>query len=119
MMLVTVAMTVIMIMTVMATAEEPHTCKVHQQTDDGNGDRLAEMDGYGAKEPRHRLVADQQRNHRQRDSACETCQVAQLACAEHEAGIPGVLARVRISECRDQHCARVRRHVQTVGDERE
>jgi hypothetical protein len=51
---------------------------------------------------------------RQFDTA-DALEEERLAGTEHEAGIGRVFACVGISECSNQHCTRMRRHVQTVG----
>ena len=74
--------------------------------------------GTGAK-IRLTIVADQDPDHREDDRAGEACKVAELAGAEREAWIVGVLAGVGIRERREQERARMRAHLQAIGDERD
>ena len=52
------------------------------------------MDRHRREYAADRLVADQERDHREDDGACESREIAELAGAEREVGIIGVLAGV-------------------------
>ena len=53
-----------MAMMIAATAEQPGGDGVHGKSGGGDRDRLAEMDRYRREETRHRLIADEQGDHR-------------------------------------------------------
>ena len=77
------------------------------------------MDRDRREDAAYGLVADQDRDHCEDDGAGEAREVAELAGAEGEAWIVGVLARVGIGERRQQERAGMGAHVQAVGDERD
>src|SRR6202521_5364595 len=100
-------------------AQQPRTGNIHPKPDDGDRNRFAKADGNGREEPHNGFVADENGDHRQNDRARESGKVAQLSGTEYEAPVVGVLARVHIGERRNQHGARVCRHVQPVCDQRQ
>ena len=77
------------------------------------------MDGHGREQAGDRLVADQERDHRQHDGAGEASQVAQLAGAEGEAGIVRVFTGVAVGKRRQQQRAGMGAHVQPICDQRD
>jgi hypothetical protein len=117
-MLVTACMTMAVVM-VLASAQQPGARDVDHQPNDGNPDSLVEADGDGMKQPRDGLTPDQECNHRQNDGAAEPGKIAELAGAEGETHVLGMMPGIAIGQRRQQQCARVRRHVQAVGDQRE
>ena len=102
-----------------AAAQQPCARYVHGQASAGDRDRLEELDRDRREDAGHGFVADQQCDHREDDRAGEAGEVAELARAEGEIGIVGVLAGVGVGERREQKRARVRAHMQPVGDERD
>ena len=90
-----------------------------RKSEGGDRDRLAKMDRHGRDEAVHRLVADQERDHRQDDRAGETGQIAQLAGAEGEAGIVRMPAGEAVGQRGQQQRAGMGAHVQPVGDQRD
>ena len=102
-----------------AAAEEPRARDVHSQAETGNRDCLGEVDRDRREDTADGFVADQERDHREDDRAGEARKVAELAGAEREARIIGVLAGIGISERREQERARMRAHVHTIGNERD
>ena len=109
--IVTVAMT--------AATEQQHARDVHRQSEHRDGYGLVEVDADRPDQPRHRLVADEYGDHGQHHSAGEPRQIAELAGAEAEALVLGVRSRIAVSQSREQQRAGMRRHVQTVGDQRD
>ena len=79
---------------------------------------MGKVDRHGREQAANRLIADQQRDHRQNDRATETGEIAELAGAEGEARVVGVAAREGIGERGQEQGARVGAHVQAVGDQR-
>ena len=77
------------------------------------------MDGHWLEQARHRLVADQQCDHRKDDGAGEAGEIAELAGAEGEARIVDMTTRIGVGQCRKQQRAGMRAHVQPVGDQRD
>ena len=100
-----------------ATTQEPCTRDVYGQTNTGNRDRLAEVDRDRGKNTNDGFVGDKQGDHREDDRTGEAGEVAELARAEREIWIIGMLAGVGISERREQESACMRAHMQTIGDE--
>ena len=115
-MAVSVAMPVPM-MVMPAAAQQPYAGDVHGQAEHCDGDGLGELDRNGGEQARHRLVADQQRDHRQHDRAGEPGEVAELASPEREAGIVRVLAGVAVGQGRQQQGAGMGAHVHPVRDQ--
>ncbi len=114
--LIVIVLVVVVVM-VSTAAEQEHAGDVHDQPQDRDRDRLVEVDRDRGYEARDRLVADQQRDHRQDDGAGKPREIAELAGAEGEASVLRMAPRVAIGEGREQQRARVGRHVQTVGDQ--
>jgi hypothetical protein len=54
---------------------------------------------------------------RQDDGASEACEVAELACSEGEARIASVLTGVGVGKRGKQQSARMRAHMEAVGDQ--
>ena len=110
-------MIVVMVM-MSAAAQQPRTRNVHRQPEAGNRNRFSEMNRYGLNQPRNRLVADQQGNHRQNNRTREPGQVAQFSGAKSEPLVHRVLSGITVGERRKQQRAGVCAHVQPIGDER-
>ena len=100
-----------------AAAQQPGAGDVHGKAQAGDRDRLGEVDRHRREQAADRLIADQQRDHRQDDRAGEAGEVAELAGAEGEARIVGVPARVAVGQRRQQQGAGMGAHVQPVGDQ--
>ena len=100
-------------------AEEPCTGDIHGQAETRDRDRLGEMDRNRREDTADRFVADQERNHREDDSAGEARQVAELASAEREARIIGMLTGIGISERRKQERPCMCAHMQAIGNKRD
>ena len=98
-------------------AQEPGARDVHSEAEAGDRDRFAEVNRHRRKQARHRLVADQEGDHRQHNRAGEAGQVPQLARAEAEPRVVRVAAREGVGERGEKQRAGVRRHVQAVGDQ--
>ncbi len=77
------------------------------------------MDSHRRQEARNRLIADQQGDHRQHDSAAEARQIAQLAGTEYEPAVADVTPRIGVGQGRYQHGPGVSRHVQAIGHQRQ
>ena len=105
--------------TLAAAAQEPGAEDVHQQAQKRDRYRFKEVDVNRRQKAPDGLVADQQGDEHQHDGAGETGEITQLAGAEAEARVAGVLAGEGVGQCRDQHRDRVGRHVQAVRDQRE
>ena len=103
----------------LAAAQQPCARDIDGEAEDGDRNRLGEMDRHGREQAAHRLVADQKRDHRQYDGAGEPGEVAELAGAEGEARVVRVAAGESVGERRQQQRAGVRAHVQAVGDQRD
>jgi hypothetical protein len=108
-------------MTVMMapTAEQEHAHDIDDQSEHRDRDRLVEVDRDRSNEAGHGFVADEERDHRENDSAGKSGQVPELAGAEAETIIVGVPACVTIGKSGEQQRARMRRHVQAVGNQRD
>jgi hypothetical protein len=104
---------------VLAATQQPGARDVDHQPHDRDRDGLVEADGDGMKQPCDRLIPDQECNHRQNDGAAEPGEVAELAGAEGKARVLGVVPGIAVGQRRQQQRARMRRHVQAVGDQRE
>jgi hypothetical protein len=70
-------------------------------------------------ESQNRLIADESGDHREHDGAGEAGQIAELSGSEYETRVMCMPPRVGIGQRRDQHRACMRRHVQTIGDQRQ
>ena len=114
----TMGMAVRVAMMVIAAAQQPGAHDIHGKPEAGNRNSLAEMNGHRRKYPADRLVADQERNHRQDDRAGEAGEITQLSGSESEAGVVGVAARIGIGQRGEQQGAGVCAHVQAIGDQR-
>ena len=75
--------------------------------------------GDGCKETADGFVSDEQRDHREDNSAGEAGEIAELAGAKGEVRIAGALAGVSVSQCREQERAGMRTHMQPIGDQRD
>ena len=102
-----------------AAAQHPCAGDIDGEAEDRDRDRLGEADRHRRDQPACRLVADQERDHRQNDGAREAGEIAELAGAEGETRVVRVAAREGVGERRQQQGPRVRAHVQAVGDERD
>jgi len=103
-------------MAMLAAGKQPGAGDIDQKSERGDRNRLGEMDRHRREQAADRLVADQERDHRQNEGAGKARQIAELSGAEGEARILRVAARKRIGERRQQQGAGVRAHVQPVGD---
>ena len=99
--------------------EGPCTGDIHDQAETRDRDRLGEMDRNRREDTADRFVADQERNHREDDSAGEAREVSELASAEREARIVGMLTGVGIRERREQERTSVCAHMQAIGNKRD
>lgn len=82
---VQIMMTVVIIWVfamLMVVAEQPSACKIHSQSNHGDGDRLIKADGHGVEQPNRRLVSDQKCNHGEDDCARVSSELAELAGAK-------------------------------------
>ena len=104
-------------MVVVTAAQKPCARDVHSEAEAGDRDGFGEMDRHRGKQTADRLVADQQRDHREDDGARETGEIAQLAGAEGETRIIGMPPRVAIGKGGKQQRARMGAHMHPVGDE--
>src|SRR5580658_1755626 len=97
-MIVTMTLTKTMTVTrVLATpAEQEHAHDIDDQSQNRNRNGLVEVDRNGPDQSRNGLVADEDRDHRQHDSAGESRQIAKLAGAETEAVVLRMAARITI-----------------------
>ena len=79
-MAVAVAMPVMVavVVPVMPAAQQPHARQVDRETEHRDRNRLAKMDRDRRQQPRNRLVADQDRDHREHDRAREPGQAPSL-----------------------------------------
>src|SRR5690348_13184546 len=75
-------MTMIVAVVMIGATEQPGAGDVHGEAESRNRDRLGKMDRHRLENATHRLVADQQRDHRKDDGAGETSEIAELAGAE-------------------------------------
>jgi hypothetical protein len=114
-MAVRMTLPVVMIMVI---AQKQRAKQVDAEPDDGNQDGLIEANRYRTKQTFHAFITDEQRDHRERYRTRESREVAQLSGAKGQAGIVGVSPRIRIRQGRDKKRARMRGHVQSVGNER-
>src|SRR6516165_9828204 len=112
-------MTVFVSMLVIAAAEEDGAHDIHDKAERGNRDCLVKVNPYRPDEAGGRLVADEQRDHGEHDGAGEAGEIAELAGAETEAVVVDVAARVAVGQRREEKRAGMRRHMQSVGDERD
>ena len=110
---------IVAVVVMMPAGQEPGAGDIDQKAEHGDRDRLVEADRNRVKQPRYRLIADQQRHHRQHDGAGISREVAELAGAEGETAVVGISARKRVSQGRQQQRPGMGRHVQSVGDKRE
>src|SRR5579871_2689206 len=104
---------------VLIIAKKPGTGDVDHQPCEGYRDRFCELDLYRRKETHDRLVADQEGDHGEHDGAGVAGKVSKLSGAEDKAGIVSVAPGVGVSQGGDQQGGGVRRHVQSIGDQRE
>ena len=81
-MTMSVAMAVTMTMTRRSATQEPGAGDIDRETDEGDGNRLGKVDRHRREQPAHRLIADQERDHRQNDGAGEAGEIAELSGAE-------------------------------------
>ena len=95
------------VMMVMIVAQQERAHQVDHQPEKGDRNGFLKGNRNRAENARDRLIADQDRDHRQHDGTGEGGKVAELAGAEREARIAGVFAGIGISEGGDQHGARV------------
>jgi hypothetical protein len=93
-----------------AAAQEPCAYDVDGQADAGNRNRLGEVNRDGGQDAGHRFVADQNRDHCQRDGTGETGEIAKFAGTEREVRICGVPPGVGVGKRRQQQRARVGTH---------
>jgi len=106
------------VVVVMVIAQKQRANQVDTEPDDGNRNGLVEGDMYRAKQTFHAFITDEQRDHRERYRTREGREVAQLSGAKGQARIVRVSPRVRIRQGCDEKRARMRGHMQSVGDER-
>ena len=102
-----------------AATEQEHARDVDNESQHRNRNGLVEVDRNRPDQAGDGFVADEDRDHGQHDGAGEAGQISQLAGAEAETIVFGVTARVAVGQRCEQKRARVRRHMQTVGDERD
>ena len=120
-----VVMRIVMVVTmavpmpVIAAAQQPDAGDIDSKPEYGDRDRLGEMDLHRREQAADRLVADQQRDHRQDKRARKAGEIAEFAGAEGEARIVGVATREGVSDRGEQERAGVRAHMQSVGDQRD
>jgi hypothetical protein len=106
-------------MVMLAAAEQPRAGDVHGKAEAGDRDRLGEADRHRRENARDRLVADQERDHREDDGAGEPGKVAKFAGAERKTPIVGMPAGIAVGECREQQRPRMRAHMQPVRHQRD
>ena len=99
-------------------AEQQDARNVDDQPEHGDRYGFVEPDRNRGNQTRDRLVADQQRNHRQDDGAGESREISKFAGAEAEALVTRMTAGEAVGEGREQQRACMRRHMQAVSDER-
>ncbi len=116
---VVVAMIVVVrVVSVVVVPEDQHRHAVDDEPHDGDENRLVEGDRHRHDEPLHAFRSHQQREGGQQHGAREAAERVDLAGAETVRGIVRVPARVRVGVRVDAERDRVRRHVQTVGEQR-
>src|ERR1700689_2899585 len=94
------SMTVAMML---AAAQDPGASDVHQQAEACDRNGLGKMNCYRCQKSQHRLIPDQQCDHRQDDGAGKSGELAELAGAKYKALICRVPARIRIDQGSNQH----------------
>ncbi len=104
---------------VSSTAEEKHTRNIDHQSQHSDWKCLGIMDWDRPDEARQGFVADEKRDHGKDDGAAEACEIAQLASAEAEARVVRIVPGVSVGERGKQQRARVRRHVESVRNQRD
>jgi len=112
-------MTVFVSMLVIAATEEDGAHDIHDKAKRGDRNCLGEVNRHWPDKTRQRLVADEQRDHGEHDGAGKTGEIAELAGAEAEAVVVDVPARVAVGQRGEEKRAGMRRHMQSVGDERD
>ena len=117
---ITVTMAVAMTMAViMPTGQQPGARDVDRKPNDSDRDGLTEVDRKRVQEAIDGLIADQDGDHREHDSAAVACQIAELARAESETTVIGITAGKRVGQSSQKQGAGMRRHMQSIGDQGE
>ena len=106
-----------MVMSVRAAAEQPRARRVYEKAEHRDRDGLGKAYRHRGEEAAHGLIANQQRNHCEDDSAREPGQVAKLAGPEGEARIVLITPGGVIGERREQHGPGMRAHMKPVRDQ--
>src|SRR5580658_1449345 len=110
MLMLVIAMTMA-VSRILAAAQQPGARDIHHQAGYGNRYRLGEVNRNRRQKSRDSLISDEYGNHRKHDGAGESGQIAELSGAEDEARVMRMPASVGVGQRRDQHRARVSRHV--------
>jgi hypothetical protein len=104
---------------VMIVAQQPGTHDIDAKAKRRNGDGLAEMDFDRRRKPEQTFVGNRNGNNGEQDRAGETREFAKLAGSECKTWIVAVTPRVVICERCNRKRRGMRRHVPSVGDQRE
>ena len=102
---------------VVAGAQQPRARDIDGQPQAGDGNGLGEMNGHGREQARNRLITDQHRNHCEHDRAGKAGKIAQLPGPKRETAVVRMPARETVGEGGQQQGARVRAHMQAVGNQ--
>ena len=102
----------------MLSAEYEETGPIHHQTQNGDDDGLVEKDIDGVEQPADAFPGHDRGEQGQQDGARETAQCVDLAGAETVSLVVGMFAGVDVGNGRNPKGHRVRRHVQSVREER-
>ena len=118
-MTMTVFVTLTVFMTVVAAAEQEDARHIDDQAQHRNRNGFVEIDRNRPDQALRRLIGDQDRDHGEDDGAGKSGEIAELAGAEREARVVAMAAGIAVGQSREQERARMRRHMQPVGDQRD
>ena len=120
MMVMAVIMRMVMVVMVMAVgvAEQPGAGEIDGEAEHRDGDRFAKRDRNRIEKPIGALIGDLNRNQAEDDGAGESREIAELAGAEAEADVAGMLPREHIGQRRNAECCGMGRHVPAIGQQR-
>ncbi len=117
-MIIMVTMPMAVMMVVVIILEQPGTCKVHQQADDGDGDSLLVVDRAGIQQPEHRFEQHHASHPHQQESTGEATQHLDLPGAEAESVVAGEVAGGAVGQHRETERQCMGAHVPAIRQQR-